>query len=150
MSPVFSRRSTERLGELDLHLAEVLDETIKYFDFSIICGHRGETEQNAAFQSGVSQRKWPEGKHNKVPSEAVDVAPYPIDWGDTERFTYLAGWIMAIAQLKGIKLRWGGDFNQNMDPGDERFKDLGHFEILDLLPRDMPRVESSIRRGLDV
>ena len=128
--PSFSNRSLERLDELDLHLAEVLHEVIKHFDFTILCGHRGETEQNAAFQSGVSQRKWPEGKHNKVPSEAVDVAPYPIDWGDTERFTYLAGWIMAIAQLKGIRLRWGGDWDMDTDTGDETFRDKGHFEVL--------------------
>jgi len=26
-----------------------------------------------------------------MPSDAVDVAPYPIDWNDKERFYYFAG-----------------------------------------------------------
>ena len=129
MSPHFSPTSLSRFNELDLSLAEVLDEAIKHFDFTVLCGHRNEEDQNAAFDAGASKRRWPDGEHNKLPSEAVDVAPYPIDWGGKERFTYLAGHIMAIAALKGIRLRWGGDWDMDTDTGDERWRDLGHFEI---------------------
>lgn len=49
-------------------------------DISVACGYRGETEQNAAYARGASKTPWPRSKHNTVPSLAVDVWPYPVDW----------------------------------------------------------------------
>ena len=42
----------------------------------IVCGHRNKEDQNKAFAEGKSKLKWPKGKHNKLPSQAVDAAPY--------------------------------------------------------------------------
>ena len=47
-------------------------------DFAIICGHRGENEQNAAFAAGRSKVKYPYSKHNMKPARAYDRVPYPI------------------------------------------------------------------------
>ncbi len=69
------------------------------------------------------------GKHNKMPALAVDIAPYPIVWSDTGQFAYLAGWIMAIAKIRGVRIRWGADWNRNNLIRDEKFLDWGHFEI---------------------
>jgi hypothetical protein len=48
-------------------------------DFKILCGHREEKEQNEAFNKGNSKLKWPQSKHNSLPSLAVDIAPFPVN-----------------------------------------------------------------------
>lgn len=110
-----------------------MKEAIKEFDFSVIEGHRGEAAQNAAYAKGLSKLRWPHGNHNHLPSLAVDIAPYPLDWSDKLkaqlRFAYLAGHVMSVAKRLGIPLRWGGDWNRNQDPRDESFLDLPHFEL---------------------
>lgn len=54
----------------------VIKRTDLPHDMSIICGHRGKAAQDAAFASGNSRVRWPRGKHNKLPSQAVDVVPF--------------------------------------------------------------------------
>jgi peptidoglycan L-alanyl-D-glutamate endopeptidase CwlK len=90
-------------------------------DFTVLCGHRGQADQDAAFAAGNSKLKWPHGNHNKLPSLAVDLAPYPIDWKDLTRFGILAGAVLASARLLGVELSWGGQWTT--------FKDYPHFEI---------------------
>jgi len=127
--PTFSKTSADRLATCDERLQKVFNEVVKYFDCTIIQGHRGQAEQDAAYASGKSQLKWPNGNHNKLPSKAVDVMPYPIDWTDRERMTLFAGFVMGIATGMGIDIRWGGDWNQNDQVKDNKFDDLPHFEV---------------------
>ena len=137
--PAYSTASQAQLATCDPRLQQVFNEVIKDFDVTILEGHRGEEAQERAYAKGLSQVHWPKGKHNSIPSKAVDVAPYPVDWGDPtdrnkaeaarQRFCYLAGWVMATAKRLGIPLRWGGDWDSDRDTRDEKFRDLGHFEI---------------------
>lgn len=129
--PRFSNRSMDALKTCDLRLQEVLTEAIKHIDFMVLEGHRGKEAQDKAFNGGFSKVRWPNGKHNTFPSKAVDIVPWPIDWNDTERFVLFAGFIMGIAAMKGIQLRWGGDWNRNTQNKDERFRDWGHFELVE-------------------
>lgn len=133
--PVFSEASKAQLDTLDGRLRRVLERAIRYYDFSVLEGHRGEDAQNRAFAKGLSQVQWPNGKHNKKPSLAVDIAPYPIDWSEksaaVERFAFLAGVVMACAKEEGVKIRWGGDWDVDGDTRDERFRDRPHFELVD-------------------
>jgi peptidoglycan L-alanyl-D-glutamate endopeptidase CwlK len=48
----------------------------------------------------------------------VDVAPYPIDWEDYEKFYWFGGYI-----------RWGGDWDGDGDFKDQTLVDLVHWEI---------------------
>lgn len=128
--PRFSNRSKMALETCHPDLQKVFTEAIKHIDFMVLEGHRGQEAQDKAWRSGYSKVRWPNGKHNKNPSLAVDIAPYPIAWGDTERFVYFAGYIMGIASQLGIKLRWGGDWDQDTQVTDERFRDYGHFELV--------------------
>lgn len=98
-------------------------------DLTVTCGHRGEKEQNEAYASKRSTKQWPDSLHNMLPSPAVDVAPYPIDWNDTARFARLAGYIQAVADDLDIEIRWGGDWDQDGRTADERFVDMPHFEL---------------------
>ena len=104
---------------------------IKFFDCTVIQGHRGKEEQNKYFDEGKSKVKYPNGRHNANPSNAVDVVPYPIDWKDTDRMYYFAGFVKGIAYKMGIPIRWGGDWNDNTEVKDTNFKDLPHFELRD-------------------
>ena len=127
--PSFSQTSKDRLATTDARLQKVFNEVIKHFDCTVLCGHRNQADQDTAFASGKSQKKWPNGNHNSMPSKAVDVMPYPIDWTDRERMTLFAGFVIGIAQGMGIDIRWGGDWNENTKVKDNSFDDLPHFEV---------------------
>ena len=93
----------------------------KMLDLTVICGHRGEAEQERAFREHKSTKEWPESLHNRLPSVAVDVAPYPIDWKDREAFALLAGYILAVADDLDIEIHLGALWNN--------FPDLPHVEL---------------------
>lgn len=128
----FGRRSLRELETVHPILREILVDVLPIMDFTVLKGHRGEEEQNEAYDTGHSQLRFPHSKHNASPSLAVDIAPYPIDWNDTERFVLLAGVVKAIAyNLEVVDIiRWGGDWDQDDRMTDERFRDYPHFELV--------------------
>ena len=98
-------------------------EAIAVMDFTVICGERNEEDQNKAFTEGNSRARYPQSKHNRSPSRAVDIVPYNngIDWEDINAFYQLAGVMKAMAYKHDIKIKWGGDF--------EEYFDGAHFEL---------------------
>lgn len=129
--PAFSALSEQRLASCDPRLQAILKEAIRHVDFTIMCGFRGPDEQEDAYRTGRSKVRWPNSKHNRRPSVAVDLAPFPVDWTDTARFARLAGYIERIAHEQGVKLRWGGDFDQDGRTVAEKFIDMPHLEIVE-------------------
>mgnify|MGYP003108562111 FL=1 len=129
--PRFSRKSLSKLETCDERLQKIFKKVVKGFDCTIIEGHRGKEKQNEAFRKGNSKLKFPNGKHNSLPSIAVDVIPYPIDWEDRERMSYFAGYVLGCAKSMGITLRWGGDWDMDTHVKDNKFDDLVHFELRD-------------------
>ena len=127
--PRFGSRSKSRLSTCDDRLQDLFKQVVKGFDCTVIEGHRGKEKQNAAYAKGNSKLKYPKGKHNKMPSIAVDVAPYPVDWSDRDRIHYFGGYVLGIAKQMGLNIRWGGDWNQDTHTKDNKFDDLVHFEI---------------------
>jgi len=127
--PRFGNRSKKNLATCDKRLQKIFNEVIKYVDCSVLEGHRDEYRQNKLYEEGKTKVKFPMGRHNSNPSRAVDVTPYPIDWEDRERQTLFAGFVLGIARSMGIKLRWGGDWDQDFQVADNRFDDFPHFEI---------------------
>ncbi len=105
--PEFSKKSIELLSQCDTRLQEICKDAIIIYDFTVICGYRSKEEQESLFADGKTKLHYPDSKHNKNSSEAVDIAPYPIDWEDAGRFKLLAGIMFGIAHSKGIKIRWG-------------------------------------------
>lgn len=73
-------------------------------DITVLCGQRGKAEQDAAFARGASKLQWPRSKHNQMPSRAVDIAPYPINWNDREAFLVLRGFVLARAAALNLKV----------------------------------------------
>ena len=127
--PSYGARSRKNLDECHPMLQKLFEEAIKHYDCSITCGHRNKEDQDALFDQGRSQVRYPQGKHNHIPSLAVDVAPYPIDYEDRERFYFLSGLIKGIAAMMDIPIRWGGDWDSDMEFDDQKFDDLPHFEL---------------------
>jgi len=128
--PEFSQTSLDRLNTCDPQLIKLFEEVIKYFDCTILCGFRNQADQHEAFITGKSKLDWPNGNHNKNPSYAVDVAPYPVDWDDYKRLYFFAGFVKATAKQMGIPIRWGGDWNDDTQVKDNTFNDLVHFELV--------------------
>ena len=125
----FGKSSKERLATCDERLQKVFNEVIKYVDCSILEGYRDGERQDKLFKEGKTKVMYPEGRHNNNPSRAVDVAPYPIDWDDRERFHLFAGFVLGIARSMNINLRWGGDWDMDFQVMDNRFDDFPHFEV---------------------
>lgn len=134
--PKFSLKSNIKLFQCHRDLQTLFNEVICHTDCSILVGYRNELQQNEAYENGKSQLKFPESKHNKDPSWAVDVAPYPIDWNDIPRFISFAKFVLETAKLLRINcdikhcVRWGGDWNCNGDLTDQKLHDYAHFEII--------------------
>ena len=126
----FSQSSIAKLETCHEDLQRLFYQVVNHFDCKVLEGHRGQIAQNIGFGSGNSQLKWPDGKHNKIPSIAVDVIPYPVDWKDRERMSYFAGVVKGLAISMNIKIRWGGDWNMDTQVKDNKFDDMVHWELI--------------------
>ena len=129
--PHFSQTSLKKLATCETELIDLFSHVVKIVDCTVIWGYRDKQQQNDLYERGFSQRKFPKSKHNVYPAKAIDVAPFPVDWQNKERFIYFAGIVMGIAKERGIKLRWGGDWNNDFNPKNEAFFDGAHFELID-------------------
>lgn len=111
----------------------ICHEAIKTIDFTVIYGHRGEEDQNRAFKEGKSKLRWPQSKHNSMPSMAVDIAPIKyvgkkasIDWADTGAFRVLIDLVKEIAKEMKIDIECGADWKS--------FRDYPHVQLVDKRP----------------
>ncbi len=124
----FSTASFKRLNNSAVHpdIKKLMIEAIKTspVDFSVIETARTVEQQKINIKKGVSKTL----KSRHIPSsnksglcEAVDVAPYPINWKNISRFVELSKHIKNTAKNMGIKIQWGGDW--------KTFKDYPHYEL---------------------
>tara|TARA_R100001594_G_scaffold140093_1_gene185020 strand:+ start:756 stop:1133 length:378 start_codon:yes stop_codon:yes gene_type:complete len=123
--PRFGKRSKQRLKGVDTKLVNVLNELVKIMDVTIIEGKRTQERQDELVAKGASKTKY--SKH--IEGKAVDLAPYPIDWEDRERFHYMGGMVRGIGQQLNVNIRWGGDWDSDGEIKDNNFDDLVHVEI---------------------
>lgn len=126
--PYFSKTSIEKLKTCHNDLQVICNKAIELYDFAVICGYRNKEEQSKAFKGGFSKVNYPLSRHNHLPSNAMDLCPYPIDWKNENRFYELAGIIKTVADYLltsgkiSHKIQWGGDWRTLN-------KDLPHFEL---------------------
>jgi hypothetical protein len=123
--PRFGKRSKQRLKGVDAKLVNVLNELVKIMDVTIIEGLRSQERQDVLVAKGASKTRY--SKH--IQGKAVDLAPYPIDWEDRERFHYMGGMVRGIGQQLNVNIRWGGDWDSDGEIKDNSFDDLVHVEI---------------------
>jgi len=143
--PKFGRHSLEVRDTLHPDLQLIVDEVIEVFDIRLIEGHRGQERQDALFNADPPRTKvkFPNSKHNPLPSIAVDVMPYHptpphIDWNHSPSIHLLAGFMLATARqlFEAGKishlLRWGGDWDRDYNIKEpRRFIDSPHYELFE-------------------
>mgnify|MGYP002631494203 CR=1 FL=1 len=133
----FGKRSLERLATAHPDLQKVMNEAIKTFDFTVLYGYRTPEEQLDLYKIGrhLDGDSWEvvgktvtnldgtvkKSKHNYRPSLGVDIAPYPIDWEDIDRFNTMVQIVKHAALKLGINITAGADW---------KMKDFPHFEIM--------------------
>ena len=121
----FGKRSRDRLRGVDVRIINILNELIKIMDVTVIEGLRSADRQKELLAKGATKVKY--SKH--MDGKAVDIAPYPIDWKDRDRFHYMGGMIRGIAKQLNVPIRWGGDWDSGGEVKDNGFDDLVHIEI---------------------
>lgn len=135
----FSARSLTALATCHPILQFLVRELAMEMDITVLEGNRSMAKQQEYFDSGQSKVPPGKSKHNRMPSDAVDVCPAdaPKRWangGDLprERYQEVHDRLFRIAKMNGIDpLRWGGDWDGDGDYTDQDFNDLVHFEIRD-------------------
>lgn len=145
--PAFSTKSADRLATCAPAIQSVFNRVVQIYDCSILEGTRTAERQLELLAAGKTEVRI--SKHMSLPSEAVDVVPYPVppEWGNVRdlmrthgssageaakvlaRFYHFAGFVQATARSQGTVLRWGGDWDADRDFNDQTFDDLVHFEI---------------------
>jgi len=119
--------SLNRLKQCHPNLIKIMLRVDEIYPIHVVCGFRNEEDQNKAFKEKKSKLKFPESKHNKIPSLAVDIVPDPdrnpktISWVDLKAFEIMCLAVEAISEEYGIKVRFGKDFS---------FADWPHFELI--------------------
>ena len=61
--------------------------------------------------------------------KAVDLVPYPVDWGDLKKFDAIAQAMLQASKELGIAIRWGADWDGDGKPRERGESDSPHFEI---------------------
>jgi peptidoglycan L-alanyl-D-glutamate endopeptidase CwlK len=130
----FSEKSKKRLDTCHPYLQLICYELLKIYDITILEGHRDEEKQNNYYHAGKSKLRFPNSKHNKTPSMAVDIAPWHkkephIRWDDMKSFYFMLGLVKGIASQLHIDIRIGADWDNDTDFTDNQFNDLVHIEL---------------------
>ncbi len=136
--PRFSSVSFTRLSTCHIDLQVLFFDIVRNFDCTILEGYRNKVDQEKAFDSGHSKLHYPHGNHNKTPSNAVDVTPYPIDFGNDKLAIWFGAYVLGVAQkLKDEgkmthSIRWGGSWSGlGILNTPDMLQDLDHFEIIE-------------------
>ena len=136
--PRFGRKSKSRLKGVNSKLVNVLNETVKVYDITVLEGVRTKRRQKELYDAGKT--KVLHSKH--MDGLAVDICPYPVNFEDIKRFFYLAGLIKIISTNLGANVRWGGDWNRDQkfsgrglknkkgSDSSQNFNDYVHFELI--------------------
>ena len=119
---------------------------LKYMDVKALEGWRGRERQNKLFDDKISEVQFPNGKHNlslimkkagqtgyERKSDALDFEIY-VDGKvtyDPKYYIMMWGIARSWADLHGVILRWGGNWdNDQVIIDDQSFNDLMHIECI--------------------
>ena len=125
----FSVKSLSKINDPKLHpkLKKLLLEAIKTSPIDFTVTETVRTLEKQAYYLKKGTTKTMKSRH--IPSvnksglcEAVDLAPYPIDYKNIKRFILLSEHIKKVAKDLNIKIAYGGDWKS--------FKDYPHYELV--------------------
>jgi len=147
----FSEKSLGFLQTCHPDLQKLFEEVIKSRDCTITEGYRSDEKQEELFKAGKSKVKAGVSKHNKNPSLAIDVYPYPVsivmldsfDTKEWDKFYHFVGYVKGVADTlynqkkMQHKIRCGADWDGDNCFKDQTFNDLPHFELLEETKQDL-------------
>ena len=85
------------------------------------------------YHEGLSQVKWPDSKHNSVPSNAIDITLYvngKLSWHNTNSWYMAIGVFRGVAAMSGLSIRVGADWDGDFSTKDQSLHDLPHIEYI--------------------
>jgi peptidoglycan L-alanyl-D-glutamate endopeptidase CwlK len=122
----WSAKSLERRKGVHPDLLSVCDKALSYGEMDITVlpdgGVRTPERQAELVAKGVSKTLL--SKHLPQADgygHAIDVAPYPVDWKNIDRFIKLAKLMKRAAAELGVEVEHGGDW--------KNFKDWPHWQL---------------------
>lgn len=136
----FGRASRQRLATVVDELQRLAQESLAtgIMDFSVTDALRPKDRQNQYFAEGKSKVQWPDSKHNVLnpgdKAKAFDLTPWVDGKSSYDKYhcCVLAGVVLTKAKELGIEIRWGGNWDRDLEPvTDQDFNDLVHYEIVD-------------------
>lgn len=123
------QRSLDRLKGVNPSLVAVFKRACETmpFDVTVLEGLRSYERQQELLMKGAT--KVSVSRH--MSGNALDIAPYPIDWNDLERFQIVAEHMFKAAQELGVVIRWGGTWERSFTKPVKwaKFLDAPHFEL---------------------
>ena len=140
----FSQGSADKLSTCHKDIQLILNELIKYYDFSVIEGHRSKETQMKYFAEGKSKLDGVSSlsKHQSLPSLAADIMPWASGTNafsgnelDNRRFYMMMGMVkmISIKLLEEGKIthsvRFGLDWDGDYTFADQTFHDLPHLQL---------------------
>lgn len=122
----FGKTSKERLEGVHPRLIAVAERALSYgiLDMTVVPygGLRTVADQKKLYDRGASKtmnsRHLPQSDGY---GHAIDLAPYPVDWNDIDRFLLQGSLMFRAAAEEGVIITWGGHW--------KRFKDYPHFQL---------------------
>lgn len=143
----YGRHSRAVLATLHPKLRELVQAVLEYRDHKLLRGVRDVAEQAGYVEAGLSQtmdsRHLPGGGYRdpsdvlKAEAEFPDLA-YAVDMtvfhhGKVSyvkrEVAYFMGYVQAKADELGIEIRWGGDWDSDVDQDEHAFWDGVHVEL---------------------
>lgn len=110
--PKLSASSQKRLDAAHPILKKLFTAVALEANITILDSQRGRAAQERAFVLGNSRAHFGQSAHNWSPALAMDVAPYPVNWDNIQRFKDLGVIVKRIAAKQGVadKIKWGATF----------------------------------------
>lgn len=148
----FGRISEKNLIGVHPDLVKLARAVAEHVNCSVTDGARSIEEQRLNIAKGVSStmnsKHLPRNAAGELDETglawAIDLIPYPIDWGaierglkamrkvdpelETARAYAFVGFVLGTAAQLGIDVRPGADWDEDFKFGDHGFIDLPHFE----------------------
>lgn len=129
MNVKLGQRSLDRLKGVNPSLVAVFKRACETmpFDVTVLEGLRSYERQQELLKQGAT--KVSISRH--MSGNALDIAPYPIDWNDLGRFQIVAEHMFKAAKELGIAIRWGGTWERTFTKPVKwaKFLDAPHFEL---------------------
>lgn len=95
------------------------------FDITVLEGIRSVERQKEL----VAQKASKTMKSKHLTGDAVDLAPYPINWKDIKRFNQMAEVVLSAAKELKVNVVWGGNWSTNPHDPKGTFVDCPHFQL---------------------